>query len=799
MDLDAALDFVRRPSARRAMVSELRSRAARRLAAPRKGGASARAAIPPEFEALQSSLSEGAGETSELACRTFFDEKRLEAVIAHGGGRAVRVAREAAAERVEVGGRGLVSVAADPETRAPGILGVRVGASPRERILARLRQRVGEDVDTGRAAVGIDWRRDPLTGYRWESLSPSYSLVSSPRPGVEVRSCWEIGRLLHLPSLALAFGASARCSSDDADVWMQEFVQCLSDFLRGNPPGEGIHWTSGMEVAVRVSNAVLGFAILDALDAPLKPEHRALVERFLVAHLVFSLRHPDYKPHLVHNHRLVQLCGEVIASSALSCRGGRLVPWAARVLIASGSELLKEIERQFCFDGANFEGAVGYHAFALQACIYALAFLRRGLPFTELSASSEAVELAWKLDFALARLSDAVRFLDALTYEGRMCLVGDYDESRFIVLEDRSAWPLAVVGAGCALTGASPFHNPVCTSTAQALLVDAMGSEPNLLEPHPGGNSSRQRRRSPESVSSEPSYRRLGGEPVASSSFMKSSKSSRMDARSKEAPELAFWIVSRWDRTTSEKKRALVFGSGRQPAIYGDRYSRGRLPLSARELLQILSGGKPPAHLYMYGSVGLYLTRDEGLHLVLRCGAVGQGGWGGHSHSDQLSLSLWMGDARPLYDPGTPCYAAFPELRWAYRSGRAHNGPRAPWSESLQRWRSLFGTPFAVSGSPLLVSRRMLAGKWETEGSSFCRTVIVAESVREISDLLGNARVDFREQQIQGDQVSGEASSPSWVVAVLDWVEGNAELAEPATFPETSFWAVLGPAEIRPG
>jgi hypothetical protein len=72
---------------------------------------------------------------------------------------------------------------------------------------------------------------------------------------------------------------------------------------------------------------------------------------------------------------------------------------------------------------------------------------------------------------------------------------------------------------------------------------------------------------------------------------------------------------------------------------------------------------------------GLYVWRGKNLFLAIRSGAIGQNGFGGHSHNDQLGIELWI-DGRPLVvDPGTYLYTPAVELRNAYRSVRAHFAP----------------------------------------------------------------------------------------------------------------------------
>jgi hypothetical protein len=247
--------------------------------------------------------------------------------------------------------------------------------------------------------------------------------------------------------------------------------------------------------------------------------------------------------------------------------------------------------------------------------------------------------------------------------------------------------------------------------------------------------------------------------------------------------KLAEWLIERWERTAPQKRRVWVFGAECDPLFFGRSSIRGHLRVPASDLMDAVLSGEPPSYVYRFGSVGIYVLRDRGLHLVFRCGPIGQRGWGGHSHSDQLSIVLEVGGRRMLDDPGTPTYLANPDLRWAYRSGRAHNGPRAPRTESLPRTRSVFASPFAARGTAELVCPWGFGGEWRSGGSTFYRTVLASTARREVYSLL--------DIPVSHADVAAEDSVP-WVVLVFDWLEGSGELAEPARFVPARFFGVLG-------
>jgi Heparinase II/III-like protein len=74
-----------------------------------------------------------------------------------------------------------------------------------------------------------------------------------------------------------------------------------------------------------------------------------------------------------------------------------------------------------------------------------------------------------------------------------------------------------------------------------------------------------------------------------------------------------------------------------------------------------------------FTSSGVFVLGSRRLHLVVRCGDVGQHGSGGHSHNDLLSYELSI-DGYPLVvDAGTYAYTFDVAERNRFRSTRAHN------------------------------------------------------------------------------------------------------------------------------
>lgn len=73
-----------------------------------------------------------------------------------------------------------------------------------------------------------------------------------------------------------------------------------------------------------------------------------------------------------------------------------------------------------------------------------------------------------------------------------------------------------------------------------------------------------------------------------------------------------------------------------------------------------------------YPKGGYFIGRTGDLYVFIRCGDTGLGGLGGHSHNDQLSFELAVGDTPLIVDPGAYLYTADPQARNLFRSTSFH-------------------------------------------------------------------------------------------------------------------------------
>src|SRR5262249_17606025 len=106
--------------------------------------------------------------------------------------------------------------------------------------------------------VAPDWFHDPVTGPR--SPSDRYAFRINYRVEEQtgnIKQIWEISRLQHLTLLATAWFLSR----DDA--YARRVDEQLRSWWRENPFLSGVHWTSGIEIGIRLISLVWIRRLLD--------------------------------------------------------------------------------------------------------------------------------------------------------------------------------------------------------------------------------------------------------------------------------------------------------------------------------------------------------------------------------------------------------------------------------------------------------------------------------------------------------------------------------------------------------
>lgn len=303
-----------------------------------------------------------------------------------------------------------------------------------------------------------DWFFDPLT--QGQAPRHRYAFDINHRRTEQtgnVKYVWEISRHHHLTVLAAAYFLSgderyARCAARHLRSWWE-----------ANPFLSGVHWTSGIELGVRLISWVWMRRLLDGWSGvgELFEGNPAFLQQLH--------HHQEYLARLrshgssANNHLLAEMAGQFAASCAFPYF--RETPtWRG----AAAALLAQEIERQTFACGLNRELATDYHGFVLELCLAAALEGER--------SGHSLGEHAWQ---TIRRMIDALAaMLDASLRPPRQ---GDGDDGIGLLLDapgfDR--WS-SLLATGDLLFGACAWWPPFPQADLRSLFWRLLAQPPQL-------------------------------------------------------------------------------------------------------------------------------------------------------------------------------------------------------------------------------------------------------------------------------------------------------------------------------
>ena len=290
-----------------------------------------------------------------------------------------------------------------------------------------------------------DWFLDPVTGRHapHDELAFRIDHRNEAVTG-NIKSVWEVSRHHHLTVLAAAWWLTGD------ERYAEAVAAQLRSWWAANPFLSGVHWTSPIELGVRLTSWVWVRRLLDGW-----PGATALFEDDDDA--LRQIRwHQEYlaafrsRGSSANNHAVAEAAGRLAGACAF--------PWFAeseRWRADAAAELESTLAANTFPSGVNRELASDYHRFVTELGLLALAEAdRAGHP---LSRSTRRL-LAASLDAAAAMLDGS----------GRPPRQGDGDEGRGLVLDGPDADPWStLLATGAAVFGAAdwwPTVHPGLTS-----------------------------------------------------------------------------------------------------------------------------------------------------------------------------------------------------------------------------------------------------------------------------------------------------------------------------------------------
>jgi len=307
-----------------------------------------------------------------------------------------------------------------------------------------------------------DWFSDPVSGRRAEADRYAFRINQrSEEQTGNVKQVWEISRLQHLTLLATAWFLSG----DEA--YARRVAEQLRSWWRENPFLSGVHWTSGIEIGIRLISLVWIRRLLDQW-----PGVQELFERDEVA-VQQILWHQQYlavfrsRGSSANNHVIAEAAGQLAACCAFGwfSESDRWRQDSARLLE-------RELLRNTFPSGIDRELASDYQSFVTELGLLAGVEAR--------AAGHPLSDEAWQ---RLAAMVDSgAALLDATLRPPRQ---GDGDEGRAVLLDAPAAnrWPsLLAVGEG--LFGRLDWW-PKTVPDAASVLITARHGEPRSAPGRP--------------------------------------------------------------------------------------------------------------------------------------------------------------------------------------------------------------------------------------------------------------------------------------------------------------------------
>ncbi|SFL84418.1 heparinase II/III family protein [Rugamonas rubra] len=276
------------------------------------------------------------------------------------------------------------------------------------------------------------WNCDPKTGTHAPMGLGKQIDYRSERVVGDIKYLWEPSRHLELVTLAQAWRVSGEQRyADGARALLQSwFEQC--------PYPQGVHWTSSLELAVRLLNWACAWELLGGASSPLfagaegqRFQRQWLDSVYQHCHFIqgYFSRHSS-----ANNHLFGEYMGLFVASLVWPCW-----PASARWQALARRGLEVEALKQNTADGVNREQAVYYQHEVMDMMLLCQLFGQvHGAGFS--AAYLERLE----------RLADFIAAL--LDAGGNMPMIGDADDAQMVRLAHDGAWsPYRSLLASCAV------------------------------------------------------------------------------------------------------------------------------------------------------------------------------------------------------------------------------------------------------------------------------------------------------------------------------------------------------------
>ena len=299
-----------------------------------------------------------------------------------------------------------------------------------------------------------DWFRDPATHVRGPADAYCFAIPFRDQARVgNIKHLWEVSRLHHLTVLAAAYHLSGdRRFADRA-------LDHLRSWIQANPPLQGVHWVSGIEIGLRLLAWVWTRRLLDGVPGvEASFENDPLFRRQLHAHQAWIATFHS-RGTSANNHLIAEMAGLLAASRAFPvfAESGR---WSRNAAAC----LEREVWRQNFPDGVNREMAGDYHVFVAEL------FLVAGI---EADASGPSLgERYWT---GVSRMLNALAA--TVDVRGNGARQGDGDDARALLLDVPGTGTGTVLEVGATILGRPSWWPAPSARNVGAALLSSMAAD----------------------------------------------------------------------------------------------------------------------------------------------------------------------------------------------------------------------------------------------------------------------------------------------------------------------------------
>ena len=316
--------------------------------------------------------------------------------------------------------------------------------------------------------VSPDWFRDPVTGRRAPAERYAFRIDHRSEDEVgNVKQVWELSRHHHLTMLAGAWFVSGD------ERYAETVDRQLRSWWRENPFLSGIHWTSGIELGVRlISWTWIRRLLADWPGAADLFDRNDLAARQVHWHQQYlsAFRSTGSSS---NNHVIAEAAGQLVASCAF--------PWFAeseRWRQRAAALLERELERNTFPSGLNRELASEYHGFVAELGLLAA---------VEAEVSGHPLsDATWT---RLCRMVDAAAAVADQTL--RPPRQGDGDDAHSLLVDGPgpNRWP-PLLAAGAGLFGALPWWPETPSADVRSTVLTALAGRRPVIHERPADRPS---------------------------------------------------------------------------------------------------------------------------------------------------------------------------------------------------------------------------------------------------------------------------------------------------------------------